>query len=545
MNKTIKKTFVSIGALAILSASALSMINGKGYTALLAHQTQLDVGYDSCIYEYYVDPNDIGDGEDEKWYELIHTWENVSGVFHRSYHLPHSTDGVSTIKYYISPNGKDNSSLCWNSYLSNSEAEYVKTSYINSMKKWNDIYLYKYDSSGMIVKQRLINIIEGTVNDNNLVIYPEYDYSDNNSYASTGAVWNNNSFVHYVETINGVDHYHNDKWEMSFNLYHHNPSLPTYDYLKSSHVLNRTGAHELGHVLGLFDIDRCEAINQNASSYHHEELLMGYSNGNVLTRQSEITYKDLIGVAITRGLHIDADHSWIYDYTSSSEGNRKLICSICNGVKYVDSLVGYSYVTYKGCNNLHNLSSGKMFPVASYGNKDYYKCKYCRYVAPFTSCEDQVYDYEEYNNAKHLVTNQVEGLEYSFYEDHSFDTIHTCTFCGYQRPHDYTHSYVDYSPTLHKAYCECGVFNLAPHAANISQSYFYNGHIYSPCVFCGATIDLGGNGPIVPGQGFNGQMVTDNGSYIMSNGIYVIVEEDLESYLAGTLVFHPYGEIGA
>lgn len=28
---------------------------------------------------------------------------------------------------------------------------------------------------------------------------------------------------------------------------------------------------------------------------------------------------------------------------------------------------------------------------------------------------------------------------------------------------------------------------------------------------------------------------------LMPNGIYVIVEEDLEAFLNGTLVFHPYG----
>ena len=33
-------------------------------------------------------------------------------------------------------------------------------------------------------------------------------------------------------------------------------------------------------------------------------------------------------------------------------------------------------------------------------------------------------------------------------------------------------------------------------------------------------------------------MVTPNGSYIMSSGIIVLVEEDVEAYLNGTLVFY-------
>ena len=31
--------------------------------------------------------------------------------------------------------------------------------------------------------------------------------------------------------------------------------------------------------------------------------------------------------------------------------------------------------------------------------------------------------------------------------------------------------------------------------------------------------------------------VTENGSYILSNGIIVLVEEDIDSYKEGTLVF--------
>lgn len=68
--------------------------------------------------------------------------------------------------------------------------------------------------------------------------------------------------------------------------------------------------------------------------------------------------------------------------------------------------------------------------------------------------------------------------------------------------------------------------------------------LYAPCLYCGAAIEIGGNGPIIPIPGSTNLMVTDNGSYIMENGIYVIVEDDLEAYLNGTLVFHLLGEVG-
>ena len=460
------------------------------------------------------------DGEDKSWFAL----ENADG----QYHFPHSDNGVSTIKYFISDTSRHDSSLTWNYNMPNNTlGEEVKQNFLNSILKWNNIYFYEVSSNQFVTKKKLVNIVQGTASDYNLAIYPEK--TAYMAYSTSAAETGPFGSPSLVVIQNSVLHRHYDYWRISLNLESYGINTTNNNY-----YLNRYGAHEFGHVLGLKDIDTVEGCGS-----HHSELLMGYA----YPTQSEITYKDLIGAVINSGIHTDLDHQWIL--RSYADNEYKLICSICNGVKYVNSLDNIDYVSYKYCDDEHELEDGNMFAVASYGNSDYYKCKYCQYVAPFTAIEDQDYDYEEYNNDQHLVTNQVEGLEYSFYEDHSFDAVHTCTLCGYQRPHDYTHHYENYSFTLHKAYCDCGAYTLAPHVANVMNSYIYNGHTYAPCYFCNAIIDLGGNGPIVPGQGFTGLMVTDNGSYILPNGIYVIVEEDLEAYLNGTLVFHLYGEIGA
>ena len=110
-------------------------------------------------------------------------------------------------------------------------------------------------------------------------------------------------------------------------------------------VRERTGAHELGHVIGLRDVDLLAICGAGSSSDHHEEILMGYGN-DIADRASDITYKDIAGVAITRGFHTDADHMWL-NAGVQSNGTYKLICSICNGVKYVDSLSGLTYYTYE------------------------------------------------------------------------------------------------------------------------------------------------------------------------------------------------------
>ena len=505
----------------VIVAGVISFAGRNRYVALFAHSTQLDIEYDNCSPEYYTNQYDIGDGEEEKWYEL-----NSGNLTH---HISHATE----IKYFVYDSSEDGGTS-WNDIYDPTRREYVKNSLINSLLKWNNVLLYKTSISGFMTKHRLVNISEGTISNHNVSIYPDNSI---NALATCGP--KSTGSCEYVDTCQGIDHYHYDKYNISFNLTSH------YSYsIESEHILNRTGAHEFGHIMGLCDIDGCE--NSSNQNYHHEEILMGYAKYNdILSRQAEITYKDLIGAAITRGLHTDADHSWIYDHTSSSEGNRKLICSICNGVKYVDSLVDYTYVTYKGCNNLHNLSNGNMFPVASYGNKDYYKCKYCRYVAPFTSLVNQDYLVTgHYNSTHHVVTNQVNGLSYSCLEEHTFDNNGICTGCNQTTPHSFNDHYAYYTSNTHKAYCACGEYVLKVHAIDAGTIYSFHGHQYGRCLDCQVIIDLGGNGPIIPVTPFNSnQMVTDNGSYILPNGIYVIVQEDLEAYLNGTLVFHLIDEI--
>lgn len=504
--KTINQTIACVGILTILVASTITTINGKGVVGLFAHSAQLEILYDFCIPEPYTDPNNIGDSEDEKWYMLD------DGI--NMQHIGHS-NGPTEIKYHVYDSSIDGNTT-WDYIVDSTRREYVKGALINDILRWNNACFYEQNGSNFISKHKLVNISEGTLTNHNLSIYPNNDMDNN----PAGVCWPSNdcSYV-YIDTYQGITHYHSDKWDINFSLTYHQ-QYGTF----SEEILSFVGAHEFGHVLGLVDIDGCE--NASMSSFHHEELLMGYSYNNYSSlKQKNITYKDLIGAAITRGLHTDDDHQWVYH--STGHGVYKLICAICNGVKYVTSLDGIDYVDYKDCNDEHDLEDGNMFAVASYGDSDYYKCKYCRYVAPFDDIEPQNYSKSQYNSSNHVVTNQVTGLGYSFYE-----------------PHTYNDHYNNYNSTQHKAYCECGRYTLMPHVADMSRSYTVFGHTYAPCFYCGAAIEIGGNGPIIPIPGSNDLMVTDNGSYIMPNGIYVIVEEDLEAFLNGTLIFHPYGEVG-
>ena len=322
-----------------------------------AHNAMLEVSYDDCVgFDGY--------GDDEAWYTL----DNTATCRHLSHE-------ESTIKYYFEP-VSENGNYTWTTNVSEPVANEIKTAYANSMKKWNNVYFYSYDATGNVVKNKIINVVEGTAEDHNLSIYPN---GGTEHIATTGVVTGTHDNVETGDIL----HRHYSEWKMNVYVYHfyvhENDERYDLDYVNL--VRERNGAHELGHVLGLRDVEKyCNATN--LTDWHHEEILMGY--GDMSRRSVDITYKDIAGVAITRGFHTDADHMWL-NAGVQSDGTYKLICSICNGIKYVNSLSGLSYNTYGACNDNHELSDGNMMAVASYGDEDYFKCKYCRYVAPFFS----------------------------------------------------------------------------------------------------------------------------------------------------------------
>ncbi len=448
-----------------------------------AHDAMLDVIYDVCI-------ESIGDGIDELWYV-------VNGVY-ASKHYDHETD---TIKYYFEPSAAEG--YTWTTDVSENVANEIKTAYANSMKKWNNVYFYSYDTSGNIVKNKIINIIEGTATDHNLSIYPK---SGREYIALTDSIGNEN-----IIESGTITHKHYNEWEMHVSV----EGFYVHDSISADMVntiRERTGAHEMGHVLGLYDIENY--CNSNTSTdHHHHELLMGYGRP-LESRGQNITYKDIAGVAITRGFHTDADHKWL-NCGLQNNNKYKLLCSICNGVKEVSSLEGYTYDTYLSCSSNHNLIDGNMMAVASYGNQDYYKCKYCKYVAPFSDLVTQNYSANtRLSSQYHTYTNNVPGLNYTVIEKHS-----------------YTYTWISY--TAHEYDCECGEHDSGSHV--VREGAFSNGNQYAMCLLCKRKATFGmveGNFSVTPFPH------TANGSFILPNGVIVLVDEDMEAYFNGTLVFY-------
>lgn len=483
-----------------------------------AHEAELDIIYDQCEEVAYVNSSNIGDGSDEMWYLLDPPSSTTFPV-----HIEHGED-VTTIKYFFDdfPNGTI--SDLWATHIKpNDEIPGIKSKLVESMKKWNNVSYYQYISSNTIVKKKIVNIIEGTEDDHNLVIYPS---NGGDEYASTIVR------SEYDRTLIGGEkpHYHGHQWIINFNV----STYEEADNNEKEIILEMVMAHEIGHVLGLRDIDNHVRELGDDLAYHHEEVLMGYSSGDITTRQTEITYKDIAGVAITRGYHTDDDHMWLYDASNSSTNNYKLICSICNGVRYVENLSDYTYYNYNACQSNHNLASGNMMAVASYGTKDYYKCKYCRWVAPFTSNVEQNYSIvNNENGIHHDIVNCVTGLEYIINEEHNFVNDY-CDICNYHN-HSYTYSYIKFNDKNHKSFCSCGDMKLMPHV--FTQADLNDGNKTKTCIVCKAVFDNDSSIGIV-GPLSRTVKKTINGSYVLANGIIILALEDIDAYFDDALVWY-------
>lgn len=379
------------------------------------------ITYDPCI-PFSDDYPESANSDNESWYSLLNVISGEEVMFHID-------DDIQTIYYKIHDTNPDDLEADWGDSPTSFKS-FIKF----GINHWNAISIYKTNERGHLYPTRLANFVDVDTLTNGENITPNVNFYPvpGNMYSSVSGYCNpvESSIVSSdSQTYNGIEHIHYTQ----FNIYLVVGVLQAnYDMLYS------TVSHELGHVLGLGDIDLVE--QDSFEHYHHQEVLMGYPNG-VGGTQTNVTYRDLAGVMVARGLHTNSDHIWLYDEESSTEESHKLICTLCNCVKYVTSLNGYEYDTYGSCmdsctyQEAHTLESGNMIPVARYNEKDYWKCKYCRYVCWFQYLSSQQYLFTgTYNENTHVLENVVEGLEYTVEETHDFsvdlgNNVYKCSSC--------------------------------------------------------------------------------------------------------------------
>lgn len=104
--------------------------------------------------------------------------------------------------------------------------------------------------------------------------------------------------------------------------------------------------------------------------------------------------------------------------------------------------------------------------------------------------------------------------------------------------HEYNCKYLN--KNNHITICRCGAMLGLPqgHAISIDDA----GKAYANCLGCGHLLNLSFDSAVIMGIIPYVIKKTENGSYILSNGLIVLVEQDVSAYLNGTLTFYNIDE---
>lgn len=106
-----------------------------------------------------------------------------------------------------------------------------------------------------------------------------------------------------------------------------------------------------------------------------------------------------------------------------------------------------------------------------------------------------------------------------------------------EHTHNHGSPYVWQNYTQHSATCSCGNTQIQPHI--VAEGSFQNGEQYATCLLCGGLAEIGFVGPDGLSRG-SFSTITASGSYILPNGVIVLVDEDVSKFMNGTLSFNDY-----
>lgn len=108
-------------------------------------------------------------------------------------------------------------------------------------------------------------------------------------------------------------------------------------------------------------------------------------------------------------------------------------------------------------------------------------------------------------------------------------------YCEIEKHRHYeTLEVTQFNDTHHKRYCMCGYYKIEIHAVSSD----YQNSSFGPCVACGYIIHLDEDDKFFDNILSNNILVTKKGSYKLSNGIIILMQEDLETYNKNELIFY-------
>ena len=145
--------------------------------------------------------------------------------------------------------------------------------------------------------------------------------------------------------------------------------------------------------------------------------------------------------------------------------------------------------------------------------------------------------------------------------EEEFKTDLTISYYSYHGKHEYEHLHSSVNEIEHNSYCSCERFVTNEHNFSyilsrvpsnhvkkcddcnylveeshaVSYADFTDGDNWVYCVGCGKKLNK--NDGLFMVNGYNNKR-SINGSSLLPNGLIILVDSDVESYLAGTLVFY-------
>ena len=144
---------------------------------------------------------------------------------------------------------------------------------------------------------------------------------------------------------------------------------------------------------------------------------------------------------------------------------------------------------------------------------------YPEYIALTLSKHTHIYNHD------YMSTSNSQHNSYCYcgnYISENHTSVSNCPYCGPTHGHAYT--YRTYNNYYHRTTCYCGYSGL--------QGHILRDDLIT-CILCGAFISSGGI--ISPFNLINKQYITENGTYVLSNGLIIISDYDYNLYLRGEL----------
>ena len=245
------------------------------------------------------------------------------------------------------------------------------------------------------------------------------------------------------------------------------------------------------------------------------------------------------GVCLCDGELMGGGKDAVYEIVIPESGYYNISMQLGGSIGFYCTI--YSYNMYNGdyailssATDSTGYSTSMFFQASENTENRYYLKVHFNKLNPYdmnisinvTHLHDYTNHYDEYSSTQHTA--------YCWCGDEILETHSIlngeCSKCGEPHTHSYLYHHIRMNNRLHRSYCCCGEYTLNAHV--IYREDLISGNGTATCMICNGSAT---DGLVI--ASVNNLPHTDNGSYIMQSGVIVLVDEDIEAYFDGTLVF--------